>query len=582
MKTVILQLLVVSAASIVTTTSDQHNISACPLWHYNPSRNSTECVCGSSWNQLILCQNGQLYLRENFLLGTMETGEGHSIVSLIGESWFVFLDINIVSKVHRGYYKLPNSTNETELDTELCRPNNRKGFLCKECLPNYGPNAYYATCSKCDLSVPLATILYLLSKIVPVAIWFGLIMTFRIDLAYGPLLGYMIFCQLHVFVVREDNRLYLEEPFKTLEYSSFVLSSLWCLDIFHIAHIIRPFCISSQLKMWDVILLNFISVLSPLLLAGITYFMIEIYMRYCTFRCWMPFRHCFSLVRNWSATDSIIHAYASLYILAFPLLNYSAYKFLKATNLYGQEGNVVKHNVLIMNPTSQVYTHKMIAYFIIVMTLLFFLGILPSLFLLFYPTKIFRAKLETCFSQRCLIGLNTFMETFQGPLKNGCNGTRDFRIIPGLIGCSVLIYTVFSCIHHVVSHDSSYFLLALSTALAAASVLTAYLRPCKSSLANLSITFHCMWMAGFAMIISLWNIAPSVQSSVLMVLVGVCPPLPHLLMAIWLLHMLDTKVLHLKDRVFSHFKLFVVGKRLFGAELLPDRLMNSHQYREML
>ena len=124
----------------------------------------------------------------------------------------------------------------------------------------------------------------------------------------------MIFCQLYVFIVREDDRLHLQQPLKSLEYSSFVLSSIWSLDVFHIAHILRPFCISPQLKVRDVMLLNFISALTPLLLAVTTYFVIELQARCCSWRCWMPFHRCFALVRNWSATDSLVHAYASLYM----------------------------------------------------------------------------------------------------------------------------------------------------------------------------------------------------------------------------------------------------------------------------
>ena len=588
---VVLQLLAVSALSSVTASppEEYYNTSGCPLWHYRHSSNSTECTCGYDWNRLIFCQNGHLFLRESFLVGTMSRGgpDAPSSVQVIGESWFVFLnDSSIASKMYRGYYKLPNTANETELNDRLCQPNNRKGFLCQECLPDYGPNAYHPICSKCDLSVLPALALYLLSKIVPVALWFGLIITFRIDLSQGPLIGYMIFCQLYVFLVREENRLYLPQPYQLLEYSSFVLASVWSLDMFHIAHILKPFCISPHLKVWDIILLNFISVLAPLLLAVITYFIIELYSRYCTCKCWMPLCHCFSLVRNWSATDSLIHAYASLYMLGFPLLNYNAYKFFKVTNLYSPMREIVKRNILILDPTMHVYSNEMIFYFVIVISLLFLLGVIPSFLILLYPNKIFRGRLEKCCSRRCVIGLNTFIETFQGPYKNGCNGTRDFRIVPGLVGCLVLLYTMFCSLHYVISHEPTYLLLSLSTALAVVSVLCAYLRPCKSSIANLSLTFHCIWMAGFAMIIALWNIAPSVQSSVLVVLIGIGSPLPHVLMIGWIVYTLDTKVFHLRQRCVACFKLFLVGTTLFGnrvnAEPLPDRLMNSHQYREML
>ena len=123
MKTVILQLLVLSAFS--TAAEEHRNISGCSLWYYRPSRNNTECICGRDWNRLIFCRNGQLFLRDNFLLGTMNTSDPDvPSAPIIGESWFVFLDSGVVSEEFRSYYQLPNTSNETELNDRLCHPNN--------------------------------------------------------------------------------------------------------------------------------------------------------------------------------------------------------------------------------------------------------------------------------------------------------------------------------------------------------------------------------------------------------------------------------------------------------------------------
>ena len=90
-----------------------------------------------------------------------------------------------------------------------------------------------------------------------------------------------------------------------------------------------------------------------------------------------------------------------------------------------------------------------------------------------------------------------------------------------------------------------------------------------------------MWMTGFAIIIALWNIALSVDSEVLMVLLGTCSPLPHILMALWILYVLRKGF---RRRFGACFK-FVIGKRLFGNRVdtdnFPDRLINSQRYREL-
>lgn len=573
----IFSLLLVAVVTAETIPEQYLNMSDCTLWHHRPSHNSTDCVCGADWDWLILCYNGQIFLRDNFLLGIKDEDTPHSAV--VAESWFVSLDSSSVSRKFRGYYLLPDTSNKTELNDILCSRNNRKGFLCGECLPNYGPNAHHPMCSKCHLPMLLALALYLVTKIAPILFWFVLIMTFRFKILRGPLMGYFTFCQLYVFVVREHSsfRHTLQEPWRSLESFSFCVACLWNLDFFHTTHLVPPFCISPQLRNCDVLLLNFISALTPLLLAVSTVFISELGGRYCNLRCWMPVRRCFALVRVSGATNSLVHAYASLYILTFSLLNYNTYKFLKVTNLFGQE-HIIKRNVLIMHPTLKSYSSDMIVYIIAVTAIFFFLGIIPSLLLVLYPTKV---TLRKCFSPRCLIVLNTFVEAFQGPFKNGCNGTRDFRIVPGVVGCLVLALTMFSCIQHVVSHDSCYVLLGLSACLGISSVLCAYARPCKSSIANVSLVFHCMWMAGYAMIIALWNIALSVDSKVLMVLLGTCSPLPHIMMALWMLYVLGKGF---QRRFSARFK-FVIGKRLFGNRVdtdnFPDRLINSQRYREL-
>ena len=92
------------------------------------------------------------------------------------------------------------------------------------------------------------------------------------------------------------------------------------------------------------------------------------------------------------------------------------------------------NNVPLVNPSLYPYTPKFILYLIAVSILLLFVGFLPSLLLLLYPIPMFRERLQKCCSQRFILGLNTFMETFQSLFKDGSNRTRDYRIVPGVAG----------------------------------------------------------------------------------------------------------------------------------------------------
>ena len=56
--------------------------------------------------------------------------------------------------------------------------------------------------------------------------------------------------------------------------------------------------------------------------------------------------------------------------------------------------------------------------------------LLPALFLLLYPMKIFQKCLGCC--GRRLLALHAFADVLQGCYKNGINGTRDCRYFAGL------------------------------------------------------------------------------------------------------------------------------------------------------
>ena len=71
-------------------------------------------------------------------------------------------------------------------------------------------------------------------------------------------------------------------------------------------------------------------------------------------------------------------------------------------------------------------THAPFA-FIVIFTIITF-GIFPILLLVFYPTRLFQKCLQR-FRCRATHGVHIFVDTYQGCLKDGTNGTRDYRIM---------------------------------------------------------------------------------------------------------------------------------------------------------
>ena len=576
-------LLLVFTGAFAIVIAEGNSSHSCPLWHY---RHNGECKCGHSTYGAIICSKDQVYLRVDHVMDVWHN------VTVVAKSRYGHHNYSAIPKHLRVYTPIPQDTPQQDLNYLMCKSNNRKGFLCGECLPNYGPSAYSAKCHRCDRSVVSAVALYLTVKLVPVGILFILITTFRINVTKGPLLGYIFFCQAHVIVVRQMPAFYKTVALQVNALGATILlflSAVWSLDFLPVIRFIPPFCISHKLRDSDVLLLDFVSALSPLFLLVMSCIFIELHARgfKVIVYCWKPFHHFFVRIRrNWSSSDSIIHAFASLMFLSFTSLSYNSYQLLGSTNVHiANSSHPLKTHVTINAPNIPMYTPKYIYYPVITLFFLIFLGVLPSLLLLLYPIRMFRVRLQRCCSQRLLITLNTFVETFQGSFKDGTNGTRDFRIIPGVFSCGILLLTALACLAHN-NHYGNYLVPIYAMCLALLSVLIAYIKPCKSSAANLSLTFHFMLMAGISTLITLWRQDFNMSASVLASLLASFTLVPHVLMFLWVCYIIQ-KRFHLRQRIVTWIS-FMMGRVNFRTVKLmqytpelPDRLLNSQEYREL-
>ena len=367
------------------------------------------------------------------------------------------------------------------------------------------------------------------------------------------MLGYIIFCQVFIISVRV-NATYIETVKVQLNHGyQFILKlstkfcMVWSLNA---TGIFQPICISDKLNDFDVLFINYVlSVLFPLCLVAITYILIELHARHVIF-CWKPFHGCFDKFgRNWSSSDSIIHAFASLMYLSFTVLNFNFYELLSVSRMYHNNHPL---KIFLLNlPTTHGYSPLIICYLTVVVLLLIIFGVLPSLLLLLYPLQTFRTLLNRVCPPRIQLQLNIFVETFQAPFKNGCKGTRDFRITPGLVACMILFMNTLCCIAHV-AHFGKYLVSTLVVCFVLLSMLIAYARPCKSYTANLSVIFHSMWLLALSALMLLWRQDFIMSTKLLAHVFVFFVSVPHLLILLWLCYILQKK-LNLWKRVVACF-----------------------------
>ena len=484
----------------------------CPTWFKETETGS--CECGSELEDVIKCDKGQVSIGLGFCM-TQDQSSGELLVG--------YTNYEYMGGQERAYFTLPS--NVSYLNDTMCTKYNRKGFLCGKCMDSLGIaiNSLHAKCVEC--STLFAAGMYLLLVILPITVFFLLVVMFRLNFTSGPFLGYIIFCQIMIFCVRKRQSLYYSvlEEMDAFGYNlaniSLTLSGVWWYFV-SVIWWIPPVCLSKNMNSIQMVSLDYVFVLYPLFLLIVTYVCIELHAR--NFRLvvylWKPFHKCFAKVRrNWSASDSIIHAYATFLFLSFSSLVSTSFDLLWATDVYNVNGTVIR-TVLVLDPTMERFSPQHLQYVIPAITILFFLGFCPTLFLCLFSTTL-KAKCFR-FGPRTQLFLQMFTDAFQNCYKDGQNGTYDFRCLssaPMFLYLGVVIWAVVNI------HPDQDYWIAIGVTFFTTACCIAYIQPYKSAYMNFSLSFHFIVTGIIADMIYLWLKENAISSHSLAVVLTLFP-----------------------------------------------------------
>ena len=209
--------------------------SNCPTWFV--IGNSTECKCGAAIHGAIQCDNATKQVWAS--IGWCVTTEHYSLNSSSAVAGLCPCLSSSYNTTKRGSFHVPSEP--TRLNNVQCGRYHRKGLLCCQCIDGYGPSLYSLDfhCSNCsNVGLPAAIIIYTLLELIPIVLLFLGLWLFRVNTLSGPMLGYVIFCQSFVTVVRNDRELhdsvlsFLPSQLVTLTKVSLTLSAMWNLLFF--------------------------------------------------------------------------------------------------------------------------------------------------------------------------------------------------------------------------------------------------------------------------------------------------------------------------------------------------------------
>ena len=197
---------IVLVTVIYSVTADANH--SCPLWHYH---HQGKCKCGDSLNGAILCSDGNVFLRTDYVMWQNTT--------FAAPGWYVYHNYSAIPRNLRVCSAIPADTPPEELNRIMCNESNRIGFVCGKCCPTFGPNIKSFNSHKCHLPLSSAIALYLTVKLLPTTVLFIIIMMFRINIFRGPMLGCILFCQEQVIIQALNvNESFIEACFTELNH----------------------------------------------------------------------------------------------------------------------------------------------------------------------------------------------------------------------------------------------------------------------------------------------------------------------------------------------------------------------------
>ena len=495
--------------------------SGCPTWTINTT--TTHCECGPELSGRISCQKFEESVRVEIRTMVCMTFDDKTGDLLAGDCPYSFT----ANSTNRMYSLLPS---DPAILSDVCTSYNREGLFCGRCIEGFGPSVYSfdLKCVNCsDISTGYAVTLYIVLETIPITIFFFFIVLFRFNFTSGAILGYIIFCEsvnislqdnlyLYNIILAHMSRLLLM-PF----HASLVVSGVWNLQF--LKFLLPSFCISSKLTDLHVYMLKFISILYPLLLLLVTYAMIQFYVwrgRVLRFLC-KPLALCFKcLGKDWQATDSLVHAFATLIVIFTFTANNRFLRILQSTNIYNINGTMTK-TVSFNDPFIIWFGAQHTLYAVAALLLWFLVVICPALLLSIYPTRLYR-KLFQCLSARKRIAIKIFAESIISGFRDGLDGGKDYRMLPGLsafLAVPISLITVYPTSQEFVLYFMSFMILSV--------------RPCKSVAMNMSLSFHCMLLGFVKSVFTLWTQDLSISSKYLANITSILVIVPHVIMLIW-------------------------------------------------
>ena len=398
------------------------------------------CKCSSERiHDTVICQDDpyQVSLRECYCMTySPEMNQLHvgscqyNCHRIAGYGFWIHIPVNTTSQINEF----------------MCGIYNRQGQLCGSCVSGHAPPvySYYLSCVNCTTSNWGK---YMAVSLLPVTAFFIFVIIFRISATHPKLNGFILCIQIFMCPanmrmiekqVHSDKVTVTQRPIIKAVASFF---GIWNLNFIRLVY--TPFCLQPHTNTLQVIALDYIIAVYPLLLIVLSYLLVTLYDRNVKIIVWLwkPFVPLFiRFRRQWNIRSSLVDAFATFLLLSYVKILSVSVDLLMPVLVYDQNGHRISQLYLFNQGDVAFFGSHHLPYACLALFFLLTFTLLPMLLLFLYPSSCFQIYLNRT-GCRCQ-SLHIFMDTFQGHYKDGTNGTRDLRFFSGLyLLLRVVVYT---------------------------------------------------------------------------------------------------------------------------------------------
>jgi hypothetical protein len=402
-------------ANPVSSTEEGEN---CPTWTFR-EQNSSTCICGQYLRDIICCDNQTLKVQ--LLNCYCMTSSEIAGTQVVGNCMY---NCGLNSTL-RVYYSVPRDVDT--LDNKSCGRYNRRGQMCSQCREGYGVSVYsYNYCTRCSTN-GVNFLWYLGTGFLPLTLFYLVVVIVNLDTTRTILSSYVLFGQIITAPI--TSILY---EFRTKNSASLstiaTLYGVWNLDFGRTLY--KPFCLHPHLSTHQVIALDYLIALYPLLLILLTYLLVKLHDKYrlAVIIC-KPFYCCIRCIqKEWNIKASLVDVFATFLLLSYvKLLNVSFDLISVPVTIWSSTGDSLPHKYTYFNGSMEYLGKEHLPYFVLGVAVVIVFNCLPILLLCLYPLRRFQRCLNYC--SLSSPSLHIFMDAFQGCYKTT---PRDYRFMASL------------------------------------------------------------------------------------------------------------------------------------------------------